>query len=188
LHLQRTRRRPLVVHRIDRDTSGLVVFAKDVRTQEELKGQFLRHEPERVYWVVVHGHPHPSEGTWRDYLAWDERALQQKRTLRRDPRAKEAISHYRLLETLPGASLLEVRLVIGKRNQVRIQAQVHGHTLVGERLYAPAAPAGSIEFPRQALHARRLSFRHPRDGRALVFEAPLPEDMKGLLVRLRRDA
>lgn len=187
-HLQQTRRHPLVVHRIDRDTSGLVIFAKDARTQQHLKEQFLRREPERVYWAVVHGHPRPPEGTWRDCLAWDGRTLQQKRTLPRDPRAKEAITRYKVIETLPSAALLEFRLVTGKRNQLRIQAQLHGHVLVGERLYAPASAPGSIDFSRQALHARRLSFRHPRDGRTLAFEAPLPEDMKGLLMRLRRDA
>jgi 23S rRNA pseudouridine1911/1915/1917 synthase len=188
LHMAHTRRRPLVVHRIDRDTSGLVVFAKDIRSQEHLKGQFLRHEPARVYWALVHGHPRPEAGTWRDYLAWDERTLQQKRTLRRDPRAKEAVSQYRLVEKFTGAALVEIQLVTGKRNQIRIQAQLHGHTLVGERLYAPAAPSAAIQFSRQALHARRLAFRHPRDGRELVFEAPLPDDLRELLARLRRDA
>jgi 23S rRNA pseudouridine1911/1915/1917 synthase len=185
-HLLQTRRRPLVVHRIDRDTSGLVVFAKDLRAQSHLKEQFVRHEPERMYWAVVHGHPEPAEGTWRDYLAWDQRVLRQKTTAHRDPRGKEAISHYRVLETLPGAALLEIRLETGKQNQIRIQAQQRGHTLVGEALYAPPSMPETITFSRQALHARRLAFRHPRDGRALEFDAPLPDDMKELLTRLRR--
>jgi len=186
-HLRsRTRRRPLVVHRIDRDTSGLVLFAKNMRVQETLKAQFERREPERVYWAVVHGHPRPPHGTWRDHLVWDPKLLLQKRAHPHDPRKKEAVSHYRVLETFPAASLVEIRLETGKRNQIRMQARLHGHPIVGERLYADAAPSRrSIEFPRQALHAHRLSFRHPIDGRPLTFEAPLPPDLEVLLARLR---
>ncbi|MBI2187924.1 MAG: RluA family pseudouridine synthase [Acidobacteria bacterium] len=198
-HLRsRTRRRPLVVHRIDRDTSGLVVFAKNTRVQEQLKAQFERREPERVYWAVVSGHPRPPQGSWRDELAWDVKALVQTRAHPRDPRKKEAISHYRVLETFRSAALVEVRLETGKRNQIRIQARLHGHPIVGERLYVDAAglPRSSshgsarpalrtIDCARQALHAHRLSFRHPVDGRPLTFEAPLPRDLEDLLTRLR---
>ena len=74
----RGRTRPLAVHRIDRDTSGLVVFARTVRAQQVLKGQFRRREPERVYLALVDGHPHPSMGTWHDLLSWDEDALRQR--------------------------------------------------------------------------------------------------------------
>jgi len=186
-HLRpRTRRRPLVVHRIDRDTSGLVIFAKSVWIQEQLKEQFERREPERVYRAVVHGHPRPPQGTWRDHLVWDPTLLLQKRAHPHDPRKKEAISHYRVLETFPDASLVEVRLDTGKRNQIRMQARLHGHPIVGERLYAGVRAAQRpLDFPRQALHAYRLSFRHPVDGRPLTFEAPLPADFEQLLALLR---
>jgi 23S rRNA pseudouridine1911/1915/1917 synthase len=180
-----TRRRPLVVHRIDRDTSGLVLFAKSTRVQEQLKEQFKRREPERLYWAVVHGCPRPRQGTWRDHLVWDPKLLVQKRAHPHDPRRKEAVSHYRVLEAFADASLVEVRLETGKRNQIRMQARLHGHPLVGERLYTDAAARGGVDFPRQALHARRLSFRHPIDGRPLTFEAPLPADLERLLARLR---
>ena len=111
-HLRpRGKRKPLVVHRIDRDTSGLVVFARTSRAQQALKDQFRRREPERVYLAVVYGHPEPREGTWRDFLLWDSKALIQKRTRAGDLAAKEAISRYRVLESLEGASLIEVRLV-----------------------------------------------------------------------------
>lgn len=89
------KRRPFVVHRIDRDTSGLVIFARDEHTQDVLKGQFRRHEPERIYRAVVYGHPNPPAGTWRDHLVWDESANIQKASHPTDPRAKEAISEYR---------------------------------------------------------------------------------------------
>jgi 23S rRNA pseudouridine1911/1915/1917 synthase len=180
------KRRPLVVHRIDRDTSGLVLFARDVRSQLALKEQFRRREPERVYWAVVYGRPEPPTGTWRDRLVWDSTALIQKETHPQDPKGSEAISHYRILETLEGASLIEVRLETGRRNQIRLQARLRGHTLVGERRYVYGPETlRPIPFGHQALHARRLSFRHPVDGRALSFESPIPPDFDDLLSRLR---
>jgi 23S rRNA pseudouridine1911/1915/1917 synthase len=92
-----------------------------------------------------------------------------------------------VVEALDGASLIEVSLVTGKRNQIRIQARLRGHTLVGEQRYTYGPDdLRPIAFPRQALHAHRLAFRHPIDGRALRFEAPLPPDLAGLVERLRR--
>jgi 23S rRNA pseudouridine1911/1915/1917 synthase len=186
-HLRtRGKRRPFVVHRIDRDTSGLVVFATNPRAQLRLKDQFRRREPDRVYLAVVYGHPDPPEGTWRDHLAWDEAALIQKETHPRDPRAKEAISDYRVLESFADASLVEVRLHTGKRNQIRLQARLRGHMLIGEQRYVYGPDAlRPVAFPRQALHAWRLAFRHPDDGRPLSFEAPLPDDLERLLAHLR---
>ena len=184
---KRGRRRPFVVHRIDRDTSGLVVFTKSEASQEVLKDQFKRREPERVYQAIVYGHPSPASGTWRDHLVWDLKALIQKETTDRDPRGKEAISHYRTVERLAGAALIEVSLVTGKRNQIRIQARLRGHTLVGERRYTYGPDElRPIAFERQALHAHRLTFRHPTDDREMRFEVPVPEDMSALLTRLRR--
>jgi 23S rRNA pseudouridine1911/1915/1917 synthase len=181
------KRRPFVVHRIDRDTSGLVVFAKHPRAQDVLKSQFRRREPERVYRAVVYGHPDPPNGTWEDRLVWDQIALIQKKTHPRDPHGKEAVSHYRVVESFANASLIEVRLHTGKRNQIRIQARERGHTLVGEQRYTFGPDhLRSIPFPRQALHAWRLTFLHPLDARELRFEAPLPPDMADLLTRLRR--
>lgn len=186
-HLRRQgRRRPHVVHRIDRDTSGLVVFAKDAAAQGDLKAQFRRREPERVYLAVVYGHPDPAAGMWRDHLVWDDGALIQKETHPRDPRGTEAISEYRMLERLREAALIEVRLHTGKRNQIRLQARLRGHTLVGERRYVYGPEVlRPIAFRRQALHAHRLAFRHPRDGRTLRFESPLPADMAALVEQLR---
>jgi 23S rRNA pseudouridine1911/1915/1917 synthase len=181
------KRRPLVVHRIDLDTSGLVIFAKTTAAQDALKAQFRRREPERVYLAVVYGHPDPDAGVWRDTLVWDQKALIQKETHPNDPRGMEAISAYRVLEAFRDASLIEVRLTTGKRNQIRIQARLRGHTLVGEKRYVYGPEElRSIPFGRQALHAYRLEFLHPTDQRPLRFEAPLPEDLKDLLARLRR--
>ncbi len=184
---RRGRRRALVVHRIDRDTSGLVVFAKTAEAQKALKAQFTAREPERVYLAVVDGHPSPPSGTWRDTLVWDTRALIQKETSPRDPRGKAAECRYRVVERLDGASLVEVTLVTGRRNQIRIQARLRGHTLVGEQRYTYGPEnLRPIAFARQALHAHRLAFRHPDDGRQLRFESPLPPDMSELIGRLRK--
>jgi 23S rRNA pseudouridine1911/1915/1917 synthase len=179
--------KPFVVHRIDRDTSGLVVFAKDARAQAALKEQFRRREPDRVYWAVVYGHPAPRQGVWCDHLAWDTSALIQKATQPNDPRAREAVSEYRVLEPFRDTSLVEVRLRTGRRNQIRIQARLRGHPLVGERRYVCGPDSlRTVAFARQALHARRLAFEHPFDGRPLAFEAPLPADFADLLQQLRR--
>ena len=178
--------RPLVVHRIDRDTSGLVVFAKHAGAQRHLKEQFRRREPERIYWAVVYGCPDPPSGTWRDRLVWDERASIQKQTRRDDPKGLDAIADYRVVERFAATSLVEVRLETGKRNQIRIQARLRGHTLVGERRYVFGPDnLRPVAFPRHALHALRLAFRHPADGRPLRLEAPVPDDFAALLDRLR---
>jgi 23S rRNA pseudouridine1911/1915/1917 synthase len=180
------KRKPFVVHRIDLDTSGLVVFAKTAKAQMAVKDQFRRREPARVYLAVVYGHPSPAQGTWRDRLVWDTKALIQKETHPSDPRGVEAQCHYRVLERFADSSLIEVRLHTGKRNQIRIQARLRGHTLVGETRYVFGPDTlRPIEFGRQALHAHRLAFRHPADDRPLEFEAPLPSDFAGLLRRLR---
>ena len=181
------KRRPLVVHRIDQDTSGLVVFAKNGLAQGRLKAQFARREPVRVYLAVVYGHPAPSSGTWHDTLVWDAKALIQKATHPRDPSGTEAVSEYEVVESFRDASLIEVRLRTGRRNQIRIQARLRGHTLVGEERYVYGPDSlRTITFGRQALHAHRLRCQHPRDGRTMTFEAPLPADLKDLLARLRR--
>jgi 23S rRNA pseudouridine1911/1915/1917 synthase len=185
-HLRARKRRPFVVHRIDRDTSGLVVFTKDPSTQRLLREQFKRREPERVYVAVVYGHPNPPEGSWCDRLVWDTRALIMKETHPRDPKGKDAVSNYRVIERFDTTSLLEVRLHTGKRNQIRLQARLRGHTLVGEQRYTFGPDAlRPIAFARQALHAYRLAFRHPGDERALRFESPIPADFEALLGRLR---
>jgi 23S rRNA pseudouridine1911/1915/1917 synthase len=181
------RRRPFVVHRIDQDSSGLVVFAKDAIAQGRLKAQFKRREPERVYWAVVYGRPDPPAGAWRDRLVWDTTALIQKETHPRDPQGADAVSEYRTIEEFADASLLEVSLVTGRRNQIRIQARLRGHTLVGEQRYTYGPDSlRTIPFGRHALHAQRLAFRHPMDERPLAFEAPTPSDLSELLARLRK--
>jgi 23S rRNA pseudouridine1911/1915/1917 synthase len=182
------RRRPFVVHRIDRDTSGLVVFATRADVQMRLKDQFRRHEAERIYLALVYGVPSPPRGTWRDHLVWDQESLIQRETHAHDPRATEASCHYEVVEAFGvDASLVQVSLVTGRRNQIRLQARLRGHTLVGEQRYVYGPQdIRFIDFPRQALHAWRLGIVHPSTARPMQFEAPLPEDMAALVQELRR--
>lgn len=181
------RLRPLVVHRIDRDTSGLVLFARTRAAQDALKEQFERREPERIYLAVLAGVVEPVRGRWRDQLVWDKDRLLQRKAHPREARAKEAIAGYRVLEQFDEAALVEVSLVTGKRNQIRVQAGLRGHPVIGEKLYRFGAPPdrGALAFPRQALHAARLGFVHPTTGKRLRLEAPVPEDFQTLLKRLR---
>jgi len=181
--------RPHVVHRIDRDTSGIVLFALNVAARDHLKAQFERRTPERLYLAVVHGHVVPASGTWRDKLVWDRERLIQKRAHVHEERAKDATARYRVLEQHRRAALLEVSLITGKRNQIRVQAGSRGYPLVGERLYTfgRTPQPGDLALGRQALHAASLSFRHPVSGRTVRFEAPTPQDLRQLLAALRRD-
>lgn len=188
-HLRsRVRVRPHVVHRIDRDTSGLVLFALSAAARDALKAQFERRTPQRLYLAVVHGRVEPSAGTWRDRLVWDRERLVQKRAHVHEARAKEAVARYRVREQFPRAALLDVSLVTGKRNQIRVQAGSRGYPLVGERLYTygRTPEPGEPFMGRQALHASSLAFTHPATGRTVRFDAPLPQDLAQLLAALRR--
>jgi 23S rRNA pseudouridine1911/1915/1917 synthase len=188
IHLRSSDKQPpFVVHRIDRDTSGIVLFAKSFDAQQKLKAQFERREAERVYLAVVRGHPHPNSGRWEDLLEWDQKELKQLRASTSGERAKEAICDYRVIEKFKDAALIEVRLTTGRRNQIRIQAELHGHPLVGEKMYVDEPSHGKkIQFDRQALHAQRLSFMHPVTGKKLSFEVAPPKDFQKLLDSLRK--
>lgn len=183
-------RTPLVVHRIDRDTSGLVVFALHPAAREALVAQFAKRTPERVYLALVVGHPDPPSGSWRDRLRWDEDACLQRAARDDDPEAKDAESDYRVVISFSETSLVEVRLRTGRQGQIRVQAQLRGHALVGDRRYRPRpGDAGhGVTFPRQALHAQRLAFDHPTDGRRMEFTAPMAGDFQELVDRLRKQA
>ena len=181
-------REPFVVHRIDRDTSGVVLFALTSRVRGALVKQFADRTPERAYLALVDGHPHPSMGTWHDLLVWDEDAMRQRAARQGDRDAVDALSDYRVVEAFDSTSLLEVLLTTGRQGQIRVQAQLRGHPLVGDRRYGGRGPASRdpIAFDRQALHAHRLVFAHPVDRRPIEITAPPPADFTALLERLRR--
>lgn len=186
-HLPRAR--VYVVHRIDRDTTGLVLFARTTGARDALKGQFERQTPERLYQAIVAGPLDGPSATWRDLLAWDREARRQRRAHGTDAGAREAVAQVRVVERFEAATLIEVSLVTGKRNQIRVQAALRGHPLLGERQYrfgAPPEAAGLPRFSRQALHAWRLRFTHPGTGRTATFTSPLPADFAAGLRALRR--
>lgn len=177
------KRRVFPVHRIDRGTTGLVVVARHGAAVRALSLQFRRREPERRYLAVVHGVPDPAEGVWEDELLDPGRGRMQRRA-RPGEEGAEAIARYRVAERFAHAALLVVELVTGKRNQIRVQSTLRGHPLIGDPLYT-APVAVPIEFDRPALHATRLALKHPRSGKPMVFESPIPADMHALLERLR---
>ena len=176
-----------VVHRIDRDTSGLVLFARTEDARDALKDQFERRTPLRIYLAVLEGAPAPAHGRWEDQLAWDASKLRQRKAHATDARGKEAVADVEVVERFAGATLVKVSLVTGKRNQIRVQAGLRGHPLLGERQYRFGAPPSQVlpRFGRQALHAWRLGFRHPVTGRPVTFTAEPPEDFTRLLAALR---
>lgn len=171
------------VHRIDRFTSGLVVFARSPAARAVLRRQFASREPERVYLAVAEGRVGPPEGRLVDRLFEQPRSLKVHRA-RRPSEGKEAISRYRVLERFERATLLEVTLETGRRNQIRVQLQSRGHPLVGDVAYGRSSPW----IGRTALHAHRLGFEHPTRRTRLVFVSDPPADLLGLLARLRRES
>ena len=177
-----------VVHRIDRDTSGVVLVARTEAAALRLGAEFRTHRPERVYLAVVHGVLDPPEGDWADWMAWDPGRLLQVPSAPGRRGAVLAEASYRTVRAFGGrASEVEVRLHTGRRNQIRLHLEIRGHPLLGEMLYLPDGwEDPGLYAPRQALHARRLAVRHPDDGRITAFEAPVPPDMAALLEGLGR--
>jgi 23S rRNA pseudouridine1911/1915/1917 synthase len=164
-----------VVQRLDRDTSGVIVFARTREAAEALEAVFAAHEPERVYHAIVAGNLADEQGAFRSRLATGP-GLQQRST-RAAEEGKPAVTHYRVTARLPGATAVEVRLETGRRNQIRVHFAEAGHPVLGDRRYAPEA-ARHRHWPgrRLALHAAVLAFRHPVTGEALRFESPLPPE------------
>lgn len=159
--------RVFVVHRLDRETSGLLVFARSLAVKRALQAQFEVRTAERVYVARVEGVVREAEGELRGHLV-EDRAL-RVRPVRDASRGKEAITRYRVLERFREATLLELALVTGRRGQIRAQLAARGHPVVGDRAY------GSRRDPlrRVCLHATRLGFVHP-GGRRALFESPPP--------------
>ncbi len=178
-----------IVHRIDRDTSGVVLAARTERASNELRRQFRNRRPERCYLAVVHGVPEQREGEWKDWMAWEPSKRIQRATPPETEGAVLAGTRVRTLSTFGRwASLLELKLVSGRRNQIRLQAQLRGHPLLGEKLYLPEGwqPPARALIHRQALHALSLEVDHPHHRKPVRFGAPLPKDLRTLLEVLER--
>jgi 23S rRNA pseudouridine1911/1915/1917 synthase len=182
-YLGRGRKRPppvFIVHRLDRETTGLLVIARTGDAAHGLKTQFAAHSPERMYLALVAGELSAESGTFRSRLATDP-SLNQRSTTHPDA-GKLAITHYRVRQRLPGATAVEVRLETGRRNQIRVHFAEAGHPVLGDPRYAPErARHPRWKTRRMALHAAVLGFTHPETGRTLRFEAPAPEEMTRFL-------
>lgn len=177
--------RPGIVHRIDKDTSGLLVVAKTDTAHEALARQFAAHTVERRYTAVVAGLPVPPAGRVEGALARST-ANRQKMAIVADGRGKRAVTHYRMVQALRGAAVVECRLETGRTHQIRVHMSSIGHSLAGDPVYG-RMPGGlakvldELNFKRQALHAATLGFIHPLLGTAVAFESPLPDDILELI-------
>ena len=168
-----------IVHRLDKDTSGLLVVAKTLPAQASLVRQLQAHTVKREYLAVAQGRiardgrieapigRHPRKRTKMAVVA----------------RGRPAVTHYQVLERHPGASVLRLRLETGRTHQIRVHLSSLGHPLVGDTAYGRR---GGIPFPRQALHAERLALVHPRTGKAVSWQVDPPRDMRELISALRR--
>lgn len=206
-------KRPGIVHRIDKETSGLMVAAKTDRAHQKLAKQFAKHSLERAYQAVVWGVPNPASGIIHEKIGRDPRnRLKMSVVPWESKRGRDAITHYQVLRRLepkrktfdkgsaikrlpPSLSLVECRLETGRTHQVRVHMAHMGYPLVGDPFYGKTGPTQSknfsdgaqaaiTEFRRQALHAYVIGFKHPVTGEDLTFEADLPNDMKRLISAL----
>ncbi len=185
--------RPGIVHRIDKDTSGLLVVAKTDRAHHGLAEQFAAHTLDRAYWAVVWGRPSPSKGEITGNIGRSPQNRQKMAVVTRG--GKEALTRYRTLDRYQdGAiSLVECRLATGRTHQIRVHMTHIGHTLLGDPLYGSQRRQKSLDltaqnglsgFCRQALHAYRLGFVHPITGIPLTFTSPIASDIAALIQAL----
>jgi 23S rRNA pseudouridine1911/1915/1917 synthase len=171
-----------IVHRLDKDTSGLLVFARTLAATRGLKQQFRVHTVERRYVAIAHGTVRTA--TLESRLVRD-RGDGYRGSTDHPELGRDAITHVRFLEKLTGATLIECKLETGRTHQIRIHLAEEGHPLLGERVYAKGYRGPVIAAPRLMLHAFELGFDHPATGAHLHFEAPPPPDFRDVLVSLR---
>jgi 23S rRNA pseudouridine1911/1915/1917 synthase len=184
-------RRPGIVHRLDKDTSGVMVVAKTQAAMVALTTMFAARDLDRAYLALVWGVPAPAAGEIEGAIGRDPR--ERKRMAVRSHGGKTALTRYATMRAWHGGvALLECRLATGRTHQIRVHLAASGHPVVGDPVYLRRVPAAArlvpeparsrlLDFPRQALHAARLGFRHPRTGEALSFETPIPADFAALV-------
>lgn len=179
--LERRKQRAFIVHRIDRFTSGILLFAKTLRDRENLVVQFLDHSPVREYLAVVRGHLPDQKGTLGHYLKRE--GMFQKLTSAGRTGATRAELRYSVEQKLRGASLIRVTLVTGLQNQIRVQFSAIDHPVVGDRKYH-SEEERETRISRVALHAAHLEFIHPRSGKTISIDCPPPRDFQALVASL----
>ncbi|RMD87593.1 MAG: RluA family pseudouridine synthase [Calditrichaeota bacterium] len=193
------RQRPGIVHRLDKDTSGLMVIAKDDLAHQELSRQFSQKIIEREYWAIAWGHFDKKQGRIETYLA---RSPKDRKKISVQPQGKLAITNYEVLEELPLVSLVKLRLETGRTHQIRVHLSYIGHPVFGDPVYGGRnRQLGSLSnkqrqlaaellemMHRQALHAKTLGFYHPVSGEFMRFDSELPSDMQQILEHLRNNS
>lgn len=182
--------RPGIVHRIDKDTAGLLVVAKNDAAHLSLSDQLQRHEVSRIYSAIVIGTPREQEGTVDAPLGRDDRDRKRMAVIKDPSRSsKEAVTHYTVLESYSGFSLVRCRLETGRTHQIRVHMSYIGHPLMGDVTYG----GGRTQFEKthskyingQCLFAGELSLTHPRSGQRMTFTVPRPHNFEALLQILR---
>ncbi|MGB3586511.1 MAG: RluA family pseudouridine synthase [Tunicatimonas sp.] len=196
-HMQGNEGRPGLVHRIDKDTSGLLVIAKTEQAMTGLAKQFFHHSIERTYLALVWGEPEEPQGTIDVHLG---RSLKDRRVTAAFPKGdvgRNAITHYKVLRTLRYVSLLQCQLETGRTHQIRAHMKYLGHPLFNDALYGGSEIRKGTKFtkykqfvdncfklmPRQSLHAKSLGFEHPVTKEQLFFDSELPEDFQAVLAK-----
>jgi len=181
--------RPGIVHRLDKDTSGVLLVAKNDETHRHLSGQFKEHQVKKTYKALVFGIPAKDEGTIA--LSVGRHPQDRKKMSTRSGRGKEAVTHWRVAGRYGEVALLDVDIETGRTHQIRVHLSSVGHPVVGDRVYGGTGRLKSVRdtalraklsaMPRQALHAWRIVFVHPRENQEMEFTAPIPEDMRDLM-------
>jgi 23S rRNA pseudouridine1911/1915/1917 synthase len=171
-----------IIHRLDRDTSGILVFGKNDRIAEAIKQQFIARKPKREYFAIVAGRLEKDTGTFQSYLVTD-RFLNQKST-NNENEGKLAITHYRVVQRLSDATLVSVTLETGRRNQIRVHFSDIGHPIIGDVRYkSQEASHKAWPHKRLALHAAVLGLKHPVTSAELEFKSEMPVEFRSFLLR-----
>jgi 23S rRNA pseudouridine1911/1915/1917 synthase len=167
-----------IPHRLDRPVSGVVCFARNTKAAQRVHAQFQNHQVRKLYWAAVEGEVTPEAGVWEDWIRKVTEEAKVVKATEGEPGAKLAMLEYRVLQRLPGGTLLEFAPLTGRMHQLRVQAAWRGHPVYGDVQYGGTRPFGPPwEKPRDkviALHARQLALAHPFTAAELTFVAPLP--------------
>ena len=188
--------RPGIVHRIDKETSGILVVAKNDRSHQALSERFQRHDIKRIYHALVYGSPKTDTGTIRGLIG--RHPTDRVKMSGKVKQGKQAVTHWRAEARYPEVTLVRVRLETGRTHQIRVHLSEAGYPLLGDTVYGGEGRVNNLKDPqlrklvkelgRQALHASTLGFVHPASGEFLEFTTPLPEDMQRIVAYLEEKA